>query len=126
MFSCEYCGIFKNTYFEEHLPFTWSRHYKQIYCFPSVSGKASSYCFKDTHRVRAHSDNTQTLTKSMNMDIWVVSALDKLFIYQSFLYLNSIFIKIKCQVSKLRRAILYSSFFLSYGNNCVLNPKAWN
>ena len=38
------------------------------------------FCLKDTHRVKALSNKTPTLTESMNMDIWVVGTLNKLFI----------------------------------------------
>ena len=39
-------------------------------------------CFKDTDREKAPSNKTHTLTKSMNMDIWVViiSTLYKMFL----------------------------------------------
>ena len=36
--------------------------------------------FKDTHREKAPSNKTPTLLKSMNMDIWVVSTSNQLFI----------------------------------------------
>ena len=35
---------------------------------------------KDNHRGKVPSNKTQTLTKSMNMDIWVVGALNLVFI----------------------------------------------
>ena len=31
----------------------------------------------DTHRKNAHSSKTQALTKSINMDIWVVSTINQ-------------------------------------------------
>ena len=34
---------------------------------------------KDIHREKAPSNKTPTLTKSMNMDIWVVGASNRLF-----------------------------------------------
>ena len=37
-------------------------------------------CFKDTHGKKAPSNKTPALTKSMNMDIWVVSESNELFI----------------------------------------------
>ena len=39
---------------------------------------------KDTHRENALTNKTQGLTKSMNMDIWVLSALNKVFIRASY------------------------------------------
>ena len=38
------------------------------------------FCLKDTHRVKALSNRTPTLTESMNVDIWVVGTLNKLFV----------------------------------------------
>ena len=38
---------------------------------------------KDSHREKAFSNKTVTLTKSMNMGIWVVGASNQLFIYGS-------------------------------------------
>ena len=35
---------------------------------------------KDTYREKAHFDKSSTLTKSMNMDIWVVSTSMQLFL----------------------------------------------
>ena len=35
---------------------------------------------KDIHREKAPSNKTPTLTKSMNMDIWVVGASNRLFL----------------------------------------------
>ena len=39
--------------------------------------------FKDTHRKQAPRNKTPTLTKSMNMDIWVVGTSNQLFIQGS-------------------------------------------
>ena len=39
-----------------------------------------SYTYKDTHREKASSNKTSTLSKSMNMDIWVVGTSKQLFI----------------------------------------------
>ena len=44
--------------------------------FP-VKGKA---CIKDTHREEAPLNETLALTKSMNMDIWVVSMSNQIFV----------------------------------------------
>ena len=63
---------------------------------------------KDTHKENAPSSKTQALTKSMNIDIWVVATSNekyeyrhwggwyiKLIIYQRFLHYNKIFKKAK-------------------------------
>ena len=44
--------------------------------------KMMKYAFylKDTHREKAPSSKTPTLTKSMNMDIWVVGTSNQLFL----------------------------------------------
>ena len=46
--------------------------------------KNDKICFlfylKDTHREKAPSSKTPTLTKSMNMDIWVVGTSNQLFL----------------------------------------------
>ena len=39
-----------------------------------------SRSFKDAHRAKAHSKKTPALTKSMNMDIWVIGTLNQLVI----------------------------------------------
>ena len=47
----------------------------------------ATLAFKDTHREKAPSNTTQAVTKSMNMDIWVVILfiyLFKIFIYYLF------------------------------------------
>ena len=41
----------------------------------------ATLAFKDTHREKAPSNTTQAVTKSMNMDIWIVI----LFIYLKYL-----------------------------------------
>ena len=46
----------------------------------SLLGKVT----KDTHREKSPSSRTQALTKSMNMDIWLVGALDQLVIRGSY------------------------------------------
>ena len=42
MFSCEICGIFKNTYFEEHLPKDASVNKRQQETH-AMSGKKNEY-----------------------------------------------------------------------------------
>ena len=39
-----------------------------------------AWSFKDTHRENAPQNKTQTLKKNMNVEIWVVSTLNQLFI----------------------------------------------
>ena len=40
--------------------------------------------FKDTHRENAQSNKTQVLTRSANMDIWVIGTFYQLFIRGSY------------------------------------------
>ena len=48
--------------------------------YKSVSYKKSvHFKVKDTHREKAPSNKTPALTKSMNMDIWVVGTPNQLF-----------------------------------------------
>ena len=49
--------------------------------------------FKDTHREKAPSNKIPALTKTINMDIWVVGTLNQLYITSS--YAEKIIIKIK-------------------------------
>ena len=44
------------------------------------SQSISNYLVKDTHREKAPSNKTPALTKSRNMDIWVVGTSNQLFI----------------------------------------------
>ena len=48
--------------------------------FTDVQYSNSSWEFKDTHGKKAPSNKTLALTKSMNMDIWVVGKSNQLFI----------------------------------------------
>ena len=45
--------------------------------------KRSFYHFKDAHREEATSNNISSLSKIMNMDIWVVGTSNQLFIQGS-------------------------------------------
>ena len=45
--------------------------------------KRSFYHFKDAHREKATSNNISSLSKIMNMDIWVVGTSNQLFIQGS-------------------------------------------
>ena len=47
--------------------------------YVSISGN-----FNDTHREKAPSNKTPALTKSMNMEIWVVGTSNQLFIRSSY------------------------------------------
>ena len=38
----------------------------------------AKFLFKDTHREKAHSDKIPTLTRSMNIDVWVVGRMSSL------------------------------------------------
>ena len=49
VFFCEYCGIFKNTYFEEHLPTADSECMKLIYGTTSYLLKMLQSCILDLH-----------------------------------------------------------------------------
>ena len=44
---------------------------------PSQTPKS---CLKDTHREKAPCNNTPALTKSMNIDMWVVGTSNQVFI----------------------------------------------
>ena len=45
--------------------------------------KSDSNQFKDTHREKAFSNETPSLSKSMDLDIWMVGTLNHLFIQGS-------------------------------------------
>ena len=40
--------------------------------------------FKDTHREKKSSNKIQGLTKSINMDIWIIATLNQLFMRGSY------------------------------------------
>ena len=42
--------------------------------------KTAFKIFKDTHREKAPSNETTALTKSTNMDIWVIGTTNQLFV----------------------------------------------
>ena len=44
------------------------------------TNKFNFHVVKDTHRQKAPSDETSTLSKIMNMDIWLVGTTNQLFI----------------------------------------------
>ena len=110
--ACEFCEISKNTYFIEHLQETASVKKILEILLPNMNviiililsnillqlsspkREASRVSdlfsispifppLKDSHREKAFSNKTVTLTKSMNMGIWVVGASNQLFIYGS-------------------------------------------
>ena len=73
--------------------------------------------FKDTHREKAPSNKTPALTKSMNMDIWVVGTSNQLFKRGSYTeikfskkYYSLSQNSVLCDMS-----ILYSSFCFHIG-----------
>ena len=61
---------------------------------------------KDTNREKVSSNETQALTESIKMGIWVVGTSSQLFIKGSYTKIQ--FSKIKVLLPKLLRSILYS------------------
>ena len=81
-----------------------------------ISNVSSRISFKDTLREKASLNKTPVLTKSMNMDIWVVGTWNQLFITGS--YTEPKFSKNKGVIGETAfflcdRSILYSPFCLS-------------
>ena len=72
----------------EHTGSVWSIHSSLFHVKEFVSCKfflngiffRSNYIIKDIHREKEPSIKKQALTKSMNMDIWVVCTSNQLFI----------------------------------------------
>ena len=60
---------------------------------------------KDTRNENALTNKTQALTKSMNMDIWVISTLNQLIVRGSYTEIQNLAL---CE-----KFILYSPFYLS-------------
>ena len=75
VFSCEYCGIFKITYFEEHL-----RRAAFIRCyFDTINQKKSGFCTANSFRILV---SEQKYKKK----IWKIVNLKKFF-YNSHIYI---------------------------------------
>ena len=54
-----------------------------IFFFQISHSNPTSY-LKDTYREKEHSNKTSGLTKSMNMDIWVVGTSSQFFVRSSY------------------------------------------
>ena len=65
---------------------------------------------KDTHRESAPQNKTQKLKQNMNVDIWVVSTLNQLFIRDSYT-------EIKC--SKKNKVVIDETPFFVIGPFCT-------
>ena len=75
------------SYSRQLLSFHWSKYrtLKEFWIVPFLNSfDFVSILFKDTYREKAPANKTPVLTKSMNMDTWVVGTSNQLFIKGSY------------------------------------------